>query len=80
MQLTLSTVPRLPTLCVGLHLVLVEGRPVLPASELSELVGKAGRSAAIWRVWARRIFFRAKGRGSLRPRSRHNSSLPRDPA
>jgi hopanoid biosynthesis associated protein HpnK len=31
-----------PTLAVGLHLVLVEGRPVLPAAEVSHLVDGAG--------------------------------------
>ncbi len=33
---------RLPTLKVGLHLVLVEGRPVLPASEIPGLVDDKG--------------------------------------
>lgn len=33
---------RMPSLRVGLHLVLVEGRPVLPASALSELVDDRG--------------------------------------
>ncbi len=33
---------RLPRLGVGLHLVLVEGRPVLPPEELPDLVGPAG--------------------------------------
>jgi chitin disaccharide deacetylase len=34
---------RLPRLGVGLHLVLVDGRPVSPAAALSELVGEDGR-------------------------------------
>jgi len=34
---------RLPRLGVGLHLVLVEGRPVLPPSEVPDLVGRDGR-------------------------------------
>jgi chitin disaccharide deacetylase len=34
---------RLPSLRVGLHLVLVEGAPVLPASQLSHLVDERGR-------------------------------------
>ena len=34
---------RLPTLGVGLHLVLVEGRPVLPASAIPDLVTRDGR-------------------------------------
>jgi chitin disaccharide deacetylase len=33
----------MPTLSVGLHLVLVEGRPVLPTPEVSRLVDGAGR-------------------------------------
>jgi hopanoid biosynthesis associated protein HpnK len=33
---------RIPSLRVGLHLVLVEGRPVLPASALNRLVGREG--------------------------------------
>lgn len=34
---------RMPSLRVGLHLVLVEGRPALPASAVSELVDEHGR-------------------------------------
>src|SRR5262249_56831666 len=34
---------RLPRLHVGLHLVLVEGRPVLPAQDLPDLVDADGR-------------------------------------
>jgi len=34
---------RMPSLRVGLHLVLVEGRPVLPSSTVSHLVGGDGR-------------------------------------
>jgi len=34
---------RLPSLRVGLHLVLVEGRPVLPAASLPDLVDRTGR-------------------------------------
>lgn len=33
----------LPTLGVGLHLVLVEGRPMLPAADVPDLVDRAGR-------------------------------------
>ena len=33
---------RLPALRVGLHLVLVDGRPVLPGSEIPELAGAGG--------------------------------------
>lgn len=34
---------RLPTLRVGLHLVLIDGEPLLPAAELGRLVGPDGR-------------------------------------
>src|SRR5262249_44318646 len=34
---------RLPTLGVGLHLVLADGAPVLPASQVPALVGRDGR-------------------------------------
>jgi len=37
---------RLPKLGVGLHLVLVDGRPVLPPAELPDLVGPDGRLIA----------------------------------
>src|ERR1700761_5356760 len=33
---------RLPTLGVGLHLVLVEGRPMLPTSQVPDLVDATG--------------------------------------
>ena len=38
----LAIARRLPTLRVGLHLVLVEGRPVLPASQVPDLVTPSG--------------------------------------
>ena len=34
---------RMPSLAVGLHLVLVDGRPVLPAREVPDLVDESGR-------------------------------------
>ena len=37
---------RLPKLGVGLHLVLVDGRPVLPPAEIPDLVGPDGRFLA----------------------------------
>jgi hopanoid biosynthesis associated protein HpnK len=37
---------RLPRLAVGLHLALVDARPVLPASAVPDLVGKSGRFRA----------------------------------
>ncbi|SEC06657.1 hopanoid biosynthesis associated protein HpnK [Rhizobiales bacterium GAS191] len=38
-----SCARRMPDLRVGLHLTLVEGRPVLPAAEIPDLVDKTGR-------------------------------------
>ena len=46
-----SRAKRLPRLGVGLHLVLVDGRPALPAGEIPDLVGADGRfSADLWRT------------------------------
>jgi hopanoid biosynthesis associated protein HpnK len=52
----ISRARRLPSLRVGLHLVLVEGRPLLPVSRVPDLVDSTGRfrtdmgalGAAIW--------------------------------
>jgi len=42
---------RLPRLGVGLHLVLVDGRPALPPAEIPELIGAQGRfSTDLWRT------------------------------
>ena len=41
---------RLPTLGVGLHVVLADGRPVLPAAQLPALVGPDGRFAGMIRT------------------------------
>lgn len=42
---------RLPRLGVGLHLVLVDGRPALPAAEIPDLLGTGGRfSTDLWRT------------------------------
>ena len=42
---------RLPRLGVGLHLVLVDGRPALPPGEIPDLVGADGRfSSDLWRT------------------------------
>jgi chitin disaccharide deacetylase len=51
---------RLPRLQVGLHLVVVEGRPVLPASEISGLVGGDGEfDRNLLRAGLRFFFFPA---------------------
>ena len=48
---------RLPSLRVGLHLVLVEGAPLLPPSALEGLVDSAGRLRADMASAARDLFF-----------------------
>ena len=56
---------RLPALRVGLHLVLVRGRPVLPAAEVPDLVGADGAfSTRLVRAGVR-FFFRPRVRRQL---------------
>ena len=46
-----SRAKRLPRLGIGLHLVLVDGRPALPPAEIPDLVGADGRfSSDLWRT------------------------------
>jgi chitin disaccharide deacetylase len=53
---------RLPRLGVGLHLVLVDGRPALPPAEIPDLLGADGRfSTDLWRTGIR-IFCSAAAR------------------
>ena len=56
---------RLPSLRVGLHLVLVEGRPVLPPRELPDLVGADGCFRRDMVACAVDIFFRPAARRQL---------------
>ena len=56
---------RMPSLRVGLHLVLVEGRPVLPASQVSELLDKTGAFRTDMAGLGVKIFFGAKARRQL---------------
>jgi hopanoid biosynthesis associated protein HpnK len=56
---------RLPRLRVGLHVVLVEGRPVLPAAELSDLVGADGAFRRDMVACAVDIFLRPAARRQL---------------
>ncbi|THD61324.1 hopanoid biosynthesis-associated protein HpnK [Phenylobacterium sp.] len=56
---------RLPKLRVGLHLVLVEGRPKLPANELPDLVTRDGLFRTDMAVMGAEIFFRPKVRRQL---------------
>lgn len=56
---------RLPKLRVGLHLVLVEGRPLLPPSAVPDLVTGAGLFRADMAAMGAEIFFRPKVRRQL---------------
>ncbi|WP_174299976.1 hopanoid biosynthesis-associated protein HpnK [Caulobacter sp. S45] len=56
---------RLPHLRTGLHLVLVEGRPVLPAAELPDLVGADGLFRRDMVACAVDIFFKPAARRQL---------------
>lgn len=56
---------RLPNLGVGLHLVLVDGRPALPPEELPDLVGSDGRFRANVAKAGIDIFFRPRARAQV---------------
>ncbi len=56
---------RLPTLGVGLHLVLVEGRPMLPASEVPDLVDQTGHFRTNMALAGVNFFFRPSVRRQL---------------
>jgi hopanoid biosynthesis associated protein HpnK len=56
---------RLPGLAVGLHLVLIDGQPVLPAAELGGLLGRDGRFHENQAKAAMRFFFMPGARRSL---------------
>ena len=56
---------RLPTLRVGLHLVLVEGRPRLPAADLPDLVTRQGLFRSDMATMGAEIFFRPAVRRQL---------------
>lgn len=56
---------RNPSLAVGLHLVLVEGRPALPASEVPDLVDHAGRFQADMARAGAMMFFKPAARRQL---------------
>jgi hopanoid biosynthesis associated protein HpnK len=55
----------MPSLRVGLHLVLVEGRPKLPAADLPDLVGRNGLFRTDMAALGAEIFFRPKVRRQL---------------
>ncbi|MEI9886970.1 MAG: hopanoid biosynthesis-associated protein HpnK [Rhizomicrobium sp.] len=54
-----------PRLRVGLHIVLVEGRPTLPAAAVPDLVDAAGRFRTDMAASAANMFFRPKVRRQL---------------
>jgi hopanoid biosynthesis associated protein HpnK len=56
---------QLPSLGVGLHIVLIDGRPVLPASDLPALVDGSGRFRNDMAAASIRIFFDALARQQL---------------
>ncbi|MEG3147300.1 hopanoid biosynthesis-associated protein HpnK [Sphingomonas sp. RT2P30] len=56
---------RLPTLGVGLHLVLVEGRPALPADQVSELVDASGHFRTDMVMSAVNMTFNTRARRQL---------------
>lgn len=56
---------RLPELGVGLHLVLVDGRPALPPEEIPDLVGSDGRFPTDVTVAGINIFCRPRARAQL---------------
>lgn len=55
----------MPSLRVGLHIVLVEGRPMLPASAIPDLVGGSGNFRTDMAVSATEMFFRPSVRRQL---------------
>jgi len=55
----------MPGLRVGLHLVIVDGRPVLPTTEVSRLVDSEGRFRDDMAAAAANIFFNARARRQL---------------
>ncbi|UAK23504.1 hopanoid biosynthesis-associated protein HpnK [Sphingomonas nostoxanthinifaciens] len=57
---------RLPSLGVGLHLVLVDGTPVLPAAQVPDLVDQAGRFRDNMATAGMRFFFSPCVRKQLR--------------
>ncbi len=56
----------LPKLGVGLHLVLVEGKPMLPVAQLPDLVGQDGNFRTDMARLGAAIFFRPKVRAQVR--------------
>lgn len=56
---------RLPNLGVGLHLVLVDGRPALPPDEITDLVGPDGRFHSNVAKAGIDIFFRPRARAQI---------------
>ncbi len=57
---------KLPSLRVGLHLVLVEGKPVLPASQVPDLVDATGHFRSDMARAGAAMFFRPRVRAQLK--------------
>jgi len=66
---------RLPKLCVGLHVVLVNGRPALPAERIPGLVDKQGRFATDLFAAGVRYFFKPGIRRQLEDEIREQFRL-----
>lgn len=56
---------RLPDLAIGLHVVLVNGRPILPAEQIPDLVGRDGEFLTDLVAAGVRFFFRPGVRAQL---------------
>ena len=69
---------RLPNLGVGLHLVLVDGRPALPPDEIPDLVGPDGRFQANVTKAGIDIFFRPRARAQVEREIRAQLDLFRE--
>src|SRR5207253_1265168 len=65
-QDAVSRAKSMPRLRVGLHLVLVEGKPVLPAGTVPDLVDSSGHFRTGMARAGAAMFFRPKVRAQLR--------------
>ena len=68
-----------PTLAVGLHVVVVAGRPVLPPERIPDLVGRDGAVLVRARARGRALFLppRARSASSKRRSARSSRRSPR---
>jgi hypothetical protein len=70
---------RLPNLAVGLHVVLVHGRPVLPPARIPDLVDREGNFLTDLTRAGLRFFFRPARARSSPPKSARSSNASRRP-